>query len=117
MKRYGIADYLTPEQRRAIAAARYTNVGRTYKQRLTAEGCCPLGVLDLPYIVSPSAPDGETVALALLRTVDLGDRVAMDEDAWLARVTRLAQAFIDDWDAGRIAPRQLADALGLRGAP
>ena len=113
MKRYGIADYLTLKQRRAIATAQYSNVGRTYKQRLTAEGCCPMGVLGLDYIVSPSAPDGETVALTLLRHIDMGERVEMDEDAWLARVTALAQEFIDDWDDGKIAPRELSTALGL----
>jgi hypothetical protein len=49
MKRYGIADYLTAGQRFAICRARYDQFGATHKQRITDLGCCPLGVLPLPY--------------------------------------------------------------------
>lgn len=113
MTHYGIADYLTLDQRRAIVRARYTNVGRTYKQRITGEGCCPMGVLGLDYDACTSAPDGGSVALALYRNADL-DFEHDDPEEWIDRVTTLAQEFIDAWDSGQITPADLPRVLGVQ---
>lgn len=113
MKRYGITDYLTPDQRRAIVKAKYVSVGRTYRQRITLDGCCPMGVLGLNYCRNPSAPDGGTVALALYGYADL-DLEHDDPEEWIDRVAALAQEFIDDWDSGALTPADLPRALRIR---
>lgn len=116
MKRYAIADYLSLDQRRAIALADYPSTGSRLQQRITDQGQCPLGILDdqLAYATQNSAPSGDVVALALLIAMDDNDRNAVhDETGWLDLASDLIQEFIDDWDSGAIAPAELPEALGL----
>ena len=127
MKVYGIAAYLTLEQKQAMATAVYDSRGERGGP-LTCDGRCAIavGVPDCP--MNPSAPDGETVAGILYHDapeyLDLWAHVDdyRDDEAFLAatrrveiEIAQLAQEFIDDWDAGRIPPAELPRALGLVG--
>lgn len=111
MHRYAIADWLSPEQKQAICAARYEYEHPMAKRPLADGAYCPLGVLYrdglADYCMNPSAPDGEAFALQYSRAVKFLDT------PMLRQVTASAQAFIDDWDAGRIPPADLAIALGI----
>jgi hypothetical protein len=114
MKRYGIADYLTDEQKRAAAQAVYDNLGER-GQWITWDCKCPLGVAlaDRDVIADQSAPDAESVALCVVRERDDGWPGDARTIALRHAVEAAAAEFINDWDKRRIPPKQLARALGL----
>ncbi len=95
--RYAIADWLTEAQIDAALAHEYGPIR-------DVQSYCPLGrALNL---VDHPAPPSSEVADVLL-----GYRVV---DAQWEAVSIAARDFINDWDAGRIPPADLAAALGRK---
>ena len=104
MKRYAIAEYLTPEERRRARGK--------YKPTVNgprAGGWCPLGKA-LPLFwwrdfQRVHAPDEITIA----------EYLAQQERGPLESIQDAAQEFIAAWDSGEIAIDQLDLALGING--
>lgn len=120
MKRYTIADYLSDAEKQRILAHRFVMQGEETGQFdadgvpmvhrdlipvSVEDGSCPLSYL--AGIDNP-APDETAVALA----VRSNGVVEYFEDNFDAIATAAAE-FIEDWDAGRIPPAELAAALGV----
>ena len=112
MRRYGIARFLTPEQRERAAAARYemVEIGRTCVRgdcddrpafvpaARTPDGNCPLGEA----LGSYATPTAWYVEFELSKT---GENKA---------IRAAARRFIHDVDSGRIGPDDVAASLGVK---
>lgn len=119
MKRYSIADYLTEQDRERILSHRFAVQGeetgevdadgvpmihREFIATSVEDGSCPLAYLQG---IDSLAPQPVDVALSV-RSYGPVDYWEDNFDA----ISDAAAEFIEDWDAGRIPPAELAAALG-----
>lgn len=102
--KYPIWEKLSPQARRAAASAKYVQgTGGGFAR--TAEGCCPLGVafqhdgVPMTYSWGPERRWDYPGALEVAR--------ALHDDGLRDPAAR----FINDWDGGKIRPRELAALL------
>lgn len=121
MRRYGVARYLSQEQRERAASAEYTLVPISNGcERFDA--CWGKGDY-IPAARSVTTVDGREqcrcpleVALDVTSCLDAFDfeaRMAKSWDGSNVGARKAAQIFIHDVDSGKIAPDQVAAALGV----
>lgn len=120
MKRYAIADFLSDAEKQRILAHRFVMKGEETGELdadgapIVHRGTVPVSVEDrscpLAYLagIDSPAPDETAVALA----VRSNGVVEYFEDNFDA-IANAAADFIEDWDAGKIPPGELAAALGV----
>lgn len=104
MKRYGIARWLSQEQRERAARATYawyvwSSDALDNPTIRTTDGYCPLGV----------AFDGALSSCPVPTAV----AAALSPRGYSERIRRAAMTFVHDVDAGLISPDQVAAALGV----
>ena len=102
---YAITAYLTDEQKRRACEATYTPRWKDGKLPRTRDGCrCPMAVALWP----DGAESAPTIGHITRRLIDLGQ---IDETAQHQGLAKdHVGAFVDDWDAGKVA--DLAEAWG-----